>query len=217
MPLLKGNIQITDNIDFVREILYSVPNIKIIDMDDEEHKLPQQHPNVIGGQCLLPPVDAMIAEADSDEPLFDSIYATHLGDKFAYQFICGLVIYLYNGGNLLLYCPDGGSTVFKKFLQFMWILYGIKIGITPYENAVYDESCIPIWLGMIYKTNAFDSIEFLREYPIDAMIPGEIMDKLLVELSPLGDFNQKSQYILDLRKKLKEKPDIKVPIFEILY
>ena len=57
---LKGTIFVTDNVDLV--LKSSINNTKIISLD-EDGVLPQS-PNIVGGLCLLPPIDAKIAEGD---------------------------------------------------------------------------------------------------------------------------------------------------------
>ena len=94
--ILKGAINITDNSLFVRDIMYSNnDNIKIITLD-ETGSIPTNHPSVLSGTCLLPPVDALIAEADGDEQLYDSIYMNYFSeDPYVIEFIGALIIYLY--------------------------------------------------------------------------------------------------------------------------
>lgn len=212
--IFNGSISITDNINFVRDILYSnsSQDIRIISLD-EDNSIPTNHPLVLGGTCLLPPMDALIAEADGDEQLYDVYYSEHFNDPFVSQFIGALFIFLYNGGNLLFYLPSLRDTTGKKFLQQFWIRYGINIGIVGQSTHNYDISCIPIWLTYIYLSDAMHPFELLYFYPVDALIPDNIMNKLLNEINPLGDtLNEKISFILDLSKKLKEKVNTIVPL-----
>lgn len=211
--ILNGSIDITDNIDFVREVMFSnSPNIRIVSLD-EDNSIPLDHPIVLGGTCLLPPVDALIAEADGDEQLYDACYSEHFNDPFIMQFIGALIIFLHNGGNIILYFPDLQTITATKLMQQFWIRYGIGIGIIGQSSSNYDMNCIPIWLAFMYTADAIHPFELLYFYPADAMIPDNIMNKLLVEISPLGDsFEQKINFILDLRVKLKQNPNTIVPL-----
>ena len=51
--VLKGMINITNNIELVREFIFNAPNIKVLCLD-EEGSLPLNHPNVLGAICLIP-------------------------------------------------------------------------------------------------------------------------------------------------------------------
>lgn len=217
MNALKGDIQITDNIGFVREILYSdTPNIKVISMD-EDGAIPLEHPDVIGGTCLLPPMDALIAEADGDEVAFNEIYMNHFYDPFVDQFISALISYLFVGGNLLIYHPNVSIFSCAKFREIIWILYGINIGIVGQQNCSYDQKCVPVWLCMIYMINAILPIDFLRLYPVESLIPNNIMDKLLVDMAVFEDgYENKVRRILHIRDILKTNPNIKIPLFKVI-
>lgn len=215
--ILKGDIQITDNIGFVREMMYSnVPNIKIISLD-EDGKLPLDHPNVLGGLSLLPPMDALIAEADGDEQSFDIIYFNHFTDPMVEQFVVALIAYLFSiGGHLIMYSPDINSLITNKLIQMFWKRYGIGIGVIGFSECTYDDSCIPIWLGFLYSIHNIGPIEMLYLYPNEALISQSIMDQLLIELSPFGEtYQDKINFILDLRIKVKENPKVKIPIYQL--
>ena len=81
--ILKGDISITDNLAFIQDVLQNNTNpaLRIVSMD-EENSIPENHPMVVKGTCLLPPIDALIAEADGNEPLYDRIYNDYLNEKF---------------------------------------------------------------------------------------------------------------------------------------
>jgi len=213
--ILNGTMSITDNLGFVREMMNSGnPNIRIVSLD-EDNILPTDHPLVLGGTCLLPPMDALIAEADGDEHLFDTCYSNHFNDPFVTQFIGALITFLHNGGNILYFCPELDTNIGKKFIQHFWVRYGIGISIIGANQCVpmTDNSCIPIWLQFIYQTGSIHAFELLYFYPEDAMIPDNMMDRLLIEISPVGDsFEDKVRYILDLRSKLKKNAQTIVPL-----
>lgn len=213
--ILNGNMSITNNLDFIRELINSnTPNIRIVSLD-EDNILPTEHPLVLGGTCLLPPIDALIAEADGDEPLFDSYYSNHFNDPFVSQFVGALITFLHNGGNIIFFCPELDTNIGQKFIQHFWVRYGIGIGIVGSNQCVpmTDNSCIPIWLQFIYMTGSIHPFELLYFYPEDAMIPDDMMDRLLVEISPVGEsYVDKVRFILDLRSKLKQNSQTIVPL-----
>ena len=219
--MLKGTIFITDDI----EVVYQTPTdgtVKIIDMD-EEKQLPQNNPNIISGSCLLPPIDAKIAEADGNEQIYDAIYGEHLFAPFQQQYIAALIAFLYRGGNLLVFLPEVYTNTKDKFIQHMLIRYGIKIGEIGAEEPAaysyfYDMHYIPCWLGLMYKNGLMYPEDFLRQYPLDArldMDPG-VMTKLLEDLRPYaGTLKEQVEVILDYHKKLHDKPNLQIPIMAI--
>ena len=215
MQILKGDISITDNINFVKEVLYSnIPNTKVISLD-ENNAIPLEHPNVIGGTCLLPPIDALIAEADGDEMLFDQVYSEHFMTPFVDQFVGALIISLMRGTNILLYYPELDTNIAPKLMEQFWRRYGIGIGIINQKQKVYDESCTPMWLGYAYTAKAINGRDYLYAFPINCQIPDMILQYLIIELSPVVDnYEGKVQYIYDLVEKFKQKPDLIIPIFE---
>ena len=76
--MLLGTIYITDNDQIIYQA--NLSNTKIINLDEDGTLM--ENPAFIGGTCLLPPIDAKIAEADGNEQLYDSIYSQHLNMPF---------------------------------------------------------------------------------------------------------------------------------------
>lgn len=215
--VLKGTINITNNIGLAREFVFSnTPNIKVLCLDEDGGALPLDHPNVLGASCLLPPMEALIAEADGDEPLFDTIYFEHFNDPFIFQFTTALLIALYNGINLVIYYPELDTNIVPKLRQHFYQRYGVWIGIvgTP-DICRYDDSCIPMWLWLIYSQNGISPIEFLLQYPIKAKIQENIMDKLMMDLQPYGSLKEKQDYILSLWNNLKSKPKTRIALHSL--
>ena len=211
--MLKGTIYLTDDI----EVVYQTPTdgtVKIINMD-EEKQLPENNPNIIPGTCLLPPIDAKIAEADGNEQIYDAIYSEHLFAPFQQQYISAILAFLYRGGNLLIFLPEAFTNTKDKFIQHMLIRYGIKVGVIGAENPqdynfFYDLHYIPCWLNMMYKYNLMTPEQYLAQYPTDArldMDPG-IMNKLLDDIKPYADTLQNQiNLIIDYHKKLHINPN----------
>ena len=209
--MLLGTIYITDNDQIIYQA--NLANTKIINLDEDGTLM--ENPAFIGGTCLLPPIDAKIAEADGNEQLYDSIYSQHLNMPFQKEFIAALIAYLYRGGNLLLYLPElGYDNTTNKLIFHMYALYGIHIGIIgnpnpAIANCYYDNSCIPIWLNMIYAANVITPYEYLFKYPLDAQLPvnGPIMNKLICDIMPFADTLQdKINYILRLHQLIHKNP-----------
>lgn len=215
--MLKGTVYITGD----EKVIYNVDlrNTRVINLD-EDGILDSKMQGVIGGTCLLPPMEAKIAEADNNEFAYDSIYSSHLLDPFQQQFISALLSYLYKGGNLIFFLPELGYNHTKeKLVYHLYKIYGIHPGIIgnpnpQIANFYIDMRCVPIWLNMIYSVKVISGKEFLYMYPEDAVINNNsVLMDLINELNPYGNTIQdKINYINHLHKVIHKNPDVIVPI-----
>ena len=216
--MLTGTIFITDN----EEIIRTVPlnQVKIISLDEDGIL---EGSNFIGGTCLLPPMEAKIAEADGNEQLYDSYYSNHLLLPFQQQFITALIAFLYRGGNLILYLPEiGYCNTTRKLVEHLFRLYGIHPGIigeqNPQEaNCFYDVRCIPIWLNLMICANVISAKEYLLKLPVDATINNQkVFIALIDQLQPYGQtINEKITTILRYHKLLHRNPNCRLAIQSI--
>ena len=101
--ILNGTMYITDNPEVIYNIPLNQPNIKIVNLDEDGVLM--NNDAMLVGTCLLPPVQAKIAEADGNEMLYDTIYNNHILEPHQQEFISALLSYLYKGGNLLFFLP----------------------------------------------------------------------------------------------------------------
>lgn len=212
-PLTMHTIDVTDNLDFVRDTMITMsPVVKIISMS-EDGALPLDHPMVLGGTCMLPPIDALIAKEDGDERKFDAIYSAYLQDQSVSEFVSALIIYLYMQGNLLLYVPSMKEITIQKFLAFFWNIYGIGIGEIGKYKCTYNLWSSPMWLSILYAGGYISANEMLYYYPLEALIPDDIMLRLAMELHPYGDnTEEKVKYILERREKVRKYPRLINPV-----
>lgn len=217
--MLKGNIYITDNLDVIQNAPQS--GVQIISLDEDGALDVIVNCNHIGGTCLLPPIDAKIAESDGDEMKYDAIYSTHLLQPYQRQFIGALIGYLFRGlGDIIMYLPDIEDTITcKKFVFFMYSLYGIHIGLIGHLDpqvcsCYYDETCVPMWLNMIYEINVISPYDYLGLYPADAMIPDNIIEKINYDIRPYGitSFDQLKVYVRDLHAKIQKNDKVRPAI-----
>ena len=212
--ILKGTIFITDNLDY----LYNTPlngTVKIVSLD-EDNILNIESNNIIGGTCLLPPMEAKIAEADGNELLYDNAYSNHLLMPFQQQFISALISFLYKGGNLILFLPELGYTnTMEKLIEHLFKIYGLHPGIIGHQNpqianCYYDAKCIPIWLNLIFMSNVISVYEYLYMYPEDANIfNNSVINMLIQEIQPFGDtMNDRVNYITRLHRLIHKNPKV---------
>ena len=220
--MLKGNIYITDNLDIIQNAPQT--GVQIISLDEDGALDYIVDCNYIGGTCLLPPIDAKIAESDGDEMKYDACYSTHLLQPYQRQFIASLIGYLFRGlGDIILYLPDIEDTITaKKLVFFMTSLYGIHIGLIGHIDpqvcsCYYDNTCVPMWLNMIYEVNIISPYEYLELYPMDAIIPEEVIRKMNYDLCPYGVKNYKDiqLFVRDLHEKIHANKNVR-PVIEAI-
>lgn len=217
MSFLKGTIYITEDMNIINSIPYN-GNARIVSLD-EDNILPENNITLVG-TCLLPPMEAKIAEVDGNQELYDTIYSNHLLMPYQQQFASALISYLYKGGNLILFLPELGYNNTKEMVIYQFYkLYGIHIGLIGAQdpqvaNCYYDETCIPMWLNSIYSVSAITPYEFLYMYPLDAVLSNNVIIKKLVEeLNPYGEnYNDQVGYIHRLHKQLHINPNIRPAI-----
>lgn len=208
--MLRGNIFITDNLQF----LMTIPDdVIVISMAEVEDNIVLPCKNYITtGSCLLPPTESYIAESDGDEDLYELYYINHMNSGAAAQFINAIIAALYRAKSLLLYTPRLNCTAIVKFRKLMYILYGIGIGVDGGEPCQFDSRCIPIWLNAVYLANVIGPDEYLINYPTNKF-DINAMNKLIEEYKPFGNnYETCMKEILRHQLRLKEKPATKLAI-----
>lgn len=228
-----GRIVITGDIDIILNAPLINQNgcmVKIIDMDDDNNLEKLNNPNIIRGSCLLPPMEAKIAEADGNEQLYDQIYHMHLLDKFQQEFITVLIAFIYKGGDLIIYLPkDDYSYTKEKFIQHFEECYGIRIGIIEENTSIpplYNQLFVPFWVGLLYLHSIISWRDYLIRVPDDFPFYKDdmiITNKLINDIKPYisndseaSGYNLRIDYIINFKQKLKHNPNL-VPALEPLY
>ena len=211
--IIKGNISITDNFPFINDLISSMQsNTKIIVLE-EETNLPLNHPNVINGSCLLPPIEALIAEVDGNKPLFESIYNDYLNSPFVFEFMSAIITALHNSINIILYYPGlNGNIIIQNLLGFIYQRYGIGIGVIGYSNTTLNPNYSSLWISYMYITNGISGMEFLYYYPENIKIEDNIIDKIILDLKLYVSPEHKESYIYGLVHKVKEKKNLKMAL-----
>lgn len=218
--MLKGNIFITSNINDV----YNRPiNRKVVVVNlDEEKKLSNTIPDCIEGTCLLPPVEAKIAEVDGDEMKYNSLYLSHLYNQ--QDFMSAIICFLYRGsGDILIYLPDEFNYTKQKLLEFLFNVYGIHVGdINNPQNSqcFYDLKSIPFWLNIMYIRDLISCMEWLRLMPLDAYTPDGVLGgnpeafmKVVYDINLYANtMEEKVELVKQFHQKIHQNPDIKPAI-----
>lgn len=203
-------IDITDNWDIVYGVLRDPSSpVIVVDMnEDNDPNIPKDHPRVIGGSCLIPPMEALIAAADGEVEVFRAIYGEHFMSPFIDSYVGAIIIALMTGKQILISYNDELGIV-NEFINIFYSRYGIKIGVPGESEGMFDPSCIPIWLQYMYRENTITGIEFLFNYPVNVQINDAMMSKLINELMPVGN---KVQEIYRMVQLLKETPTLINPL-----
>lgn len=207
-----GRIDITNDFELVYGVLRD-PNspIIVIDMDeDNDPNIPKDHPRVIGGECLIPPMEALIAAADGEKEVFNIIYNDHFTTPFIDNYVGAIIISLMIGKQLLIYYSDDDLGIVNGLINVFYSRYGIKIGIIGESEGMLDSTCIPIWLQYMYRENVITGIEFLFNYPVNVQINDVMMTKLINEIMPPGE--DKAKEIYQMVYMLKETPTLINPL-----
>lgn len=211
--MFKGFINIMSDPRECFELSQSIPNTKIISLDEEDMYIeldPNNNPNVIKGTILLPPIEALWAESDGNLQAFNEAYYRSLSTKEVSMFINTLLGYIFNGGNIIIFSPEfdeGGldTTIHIQFLlEYLEKGYGLHLGR---NNDVfrYDILCIPMYLIGIYELGIIDEYTLLSLYPIDAEIPNDLSCVLILKLKIYGESLDEKLFELQNIKRLINK------------
>lgn len=216
--ILIGRIDITDNTDFVREIINQQnPENVVISLDEDN--IISGYPGVIQGTVLLPPPEALMAEQESDQESYDMILNAYYASPEVILYVTGIIFSLYQGRNILMYYPDlnpAESITIPKILEQFAIKFGINIGILLYKDGLYNLSYTPIWLNMMYTGNAIGPYEYLSKFPLEFDIQEPEMIRLVNDLRPVGKTLQDQiNNIKRLKERLHANPKTKEVFYKI--
>ena len=207
---LKGTVEITDNLRYIKEIIYHQPQDLRVVVLSEDNDLSPNHPNVIKASNLLPPIEAQIAEVDGLAEKYYSIYGTHLVDPFNTEFISALLTFIHRGGSLIFYVKDMSLFFVKAFSELMRDIYGIAIPMSGFNvpsNMMYDYSHITQWLVSMYQYNTIDAVEFCVFYPLEMQIPPDVEEKLVYDFGIYADtLADAILQFRDFQAKIKKNP-----------
>jgi len=213
--ILKGSIDITDNLQFVQEMI-SIGNLNLVIINLDEYNDQIRGENVIQGAELLPPPAAVIAEQDGDMTAYNYIYDSWYNDPSIQLFVTGLITTLYRGKNILFYYPelnDQESITIPKLFEMFWRRFGIRFGVTGVSPAYYDFKSTPVWLNLMFQYGVVGVNEYLTLYPDDARIQPREMERLVSIVKPTEQ--DKPKAILEYQKKLKQNPKTVRVLFDL--
>lgn len=221
--MLKGVINIYEDPYLCFNDSMIIPNSKIISLDEEDSVIEMSstlNPAVIKGSMLLPPIEALWAEADGDENAFNSHYYRHLIDKDCVDFFSTLITFVYNGGSILIFTKELNNVHIKFLYKFFLEAYGLDLGIPTVKPFGFDIKCIPIYLISMYQLGTITPQEFLLNFPFEIPLSDMIYVKLILDLDPYAsidrDIMEKKAYIDYLRfEMIRTKKILVSPIHYI--
>lgn len=190
--MFKGTIYMTSDINIVNN---SINSCKVLMVTNEP--LLEGHPNRVGATILLPPTQAIIADADDDMMTFQNLYYQYLISDEVTEFITLLFYILNKGINILMYIPkeDVKSLDYVGFLlSFFMNNYGIQIG-TDQVQFSFNPQFEGIVGDMLYLNELIDYDELLLGFNV-ALLNDATITKMSTRVNPyiLG-----TPSIMDLR------------------
>lgn len=219
--ILTGRIDITDNLQFVMETIYSQnPSVVVINLDEDNQQLNHMS-QVLGGAVLLPTPEIIACEIDGDEQSYDYLYTLHFQDQFVIEYVTALIAALRVGKSILMYYPtlDPSETkTVPKLIDQFWKNFGIGIGLLGICNGQYDTrpQMSDLWAQMLYTARIIPANEFLSVFTLGAPLSTPIMGLLLEDLRPVSTgFQEGIDFVMRYWAHLKEKPNLKIPFHSV--
>lgn len=216
IPILTGQFLITDNRSEVMNMISSnAPNLRVMDLE-EEASLPLDHPMVVNGIPLLPPVDSIIAEQDGNAQAYFGFYYDRLGEPEQEDFMTAIICYLCNGGIMIGFVPDLKFVMPNMLRRVLDARYGIRIGMYPMEQTLYNYDYAHIWLWKMYTVGFIDAKMYLKLFPVEQHIPDYAISKLIYDTNIYGtDYNDKVQTLERIKDRMKVPNRCIVPVYSI--
>ena len=158
---------------------------KVIYIVEEPMPRFKTHPAIITAGALLPPLEAIQAELNGNIAESNSIYERYLISEEANMYISILVAAAIKQIPIgIMFGRDEMNMQFPKlFIDFMYRMYGLVIGINGKINPYIVEEMIPADLAMLYGMNIIDYPTFIEKHPALPINP-MIISKLAIEVNP---------------------------------
>ena len=233
-PFLKGDVNMTCNIDVVYNILSQQnPIDKILNLDEDTVI---KNPAVVAASCLLPPPEALMAEVDGDEAMYDDIYWGYSNSDFIKNFYNTILASIYLGNHIMVYFPpvepgETSETVFK-FRSMFEAMTGICLGsvennITSVVSQLSNRMLMANSCDALYNMDVMSPTEFIywRPVPAKGIVDGVNVDdemdmrlylKVAAELQLVYDNIISMKYYVDsLIAQSKQRP-VRTGIFKLV-
>lgn len=177
-----SNIWIVTENDFDQ---FTFTGGKVVYIVEEPSPRFKSHPAIITAGALLPPMEAIQAELNGN--LFESnaIYERYLLSEEANMYISILIAAAIKQIPIgIMFGRDELNMQFPKmFIDFMYRMYGLVIGVNGKINPYIMEEMIPADLAILYGMNIIDYPTFMEKHPAMPINP-MVISKLAIEVNP---------------------------------
>lgn len=180
MSCFTGTIYVTNDINIVQS---NINTSKVLMVTNEP--ILEGHPNRVSATILLPPAQAIIADADDDMQTFQTLYYQYLISDEVTEFFSLIFYILHIGVNVLIYIPkeDMKSLDYVGFLLgFFNNNYGLQIGNEQISFA-FNPQFEGMIADMLYLNDLIDSKDVLMNFSVLTISNGSIM-KLYEDIRP---------------------------------
>lgn len=180
MGCLNGTIYVTSDLNMVQS---NINTSKVLMVTNEP--ILEGHPNKVAATILLPPTQAIIADADDDIQTFQTMYYQYLISDEVTEFFSLLFYILHIGVNILMYIPkeDVKSLDYVGFLlAFFTNNYGIQVGTDQIPFA-FNPQFEGMIADMLYLNDLIDYVDLLMNFSVLTINDGSIM-KLYNDIRP---------------------------------
>lgn len=180
MSCFTGTIYVTNDINIVQS---NINTSKVLMVTNEP--ILEGHPNRVGATILLPPAQAIIADADDDMQTFQTLYYQYLISDEVTEFFSLIFYILHIGVNVLIYIPkeDMKSLDYVGFLLgFFNNNYGLQVGNEQIPFA-FNPQFEGMIADMLYLNDLIDSKDVLMNFSV-LTISNESIMKLYEDIRP---------------------------------
>lgn len=143
------------------------------------------HPAIITAGALLPPIDAIQAELDGMHEEAEIMYMNYLQNPDSLPFISILVLAAIQQVPIgLMFGEDEMNMQFPKmFINILYRLYGLVIGIDGRLQPYIEEQYMPFDLAVLYNLNIINYEMFMTLHPLLPIHPS-VVSKMAYEEKP---------------------------------
>lgn len=209
--IIKGSLYLTSDISMVAN---NLDKCKVINVT--ENGIFLEHPNSIKATILLPPLDAMMADADNDINSLRNIYWSYFLSDDVTEFMAIICTVLNRGVNIFMYIPQEEINEFSFIgilLEYIRTVYGICVG-TISSQFGFDINFTQYIADLLFNNNLLPAEEYLQ-YSNISVAPIESIVKLDQYFRPC--IVNKSIDLLRVYFSNKSNPTIHIPTEEEKY
>lgn len=158
------------------------------------------NPNIYNMPILVPPMELLAAWADGVPFIMQNQYPNYLMSKDQDETIVSILAALVKK-NVIIYIPKDDFNIYgTMLLNHIYYTYGIIMN-SPTTTFMFDESKIAIILSKFYLLDLMVADDFLKSYPSNYKLIGDVINKLAMEVHPFNypaSYNQYAEYFNNL-------------------